>query len=213
MSGPTEPCTFHVETPHRSTLQQTACRQGCVCLRYRVTPKQFPFFPFSVSKKPSRVEKITVTKTRATMWRVTRNPFVDVILAASSGPYSQGKRFERTKFATRLSQQALHRPSTKEEKMRRRLLNVAFKMHECFQKNQPQIRTFLRSAGVVAPDCPELFVEREKIKGGLVAFAVLVINRGSVSISEDLFTAAEGSSGIYWFCRFDRVLFAEYKGA
>lgn len=53
----------------------------------------------------------------------TQNHFVGVILEEAWGRgavYSRWKTFERTKFATRLSQQALHRPRLKKRERKRK---------------------------------------------------------------------------------------------
>lgn len=96
-------------------------------------------------KKRKGVYKKKREKKVVTMRCSTTKHFVGVILevARCSEPYSRWKTFERTKFATRLSQQALHRP--RRGKKGEEVIQRAFKMHECFQKNQLQIRTFLWS--------------------------------------------------------------------
>lgn len=161
------------------TFRKGTCWQWRVfARRASVVPKQFRFTgSLSRSRKTSRVVKKNAHKearrNNATQYLVPirgRNPRSDLEWSVFAE-----KNVWKDQICHALKSTSSSPPA--EGKKGEEVVQRAFKMHECFQKNQLQIRTFLWPGPVVAPDSPELFVKRERIYGGRVAFAVLVINR------------------------------------
>lgn len=116
----------------------------------------------------------------------TQNHFVGVILEEAwvrGAVYSRWKTFERTKFATRLSQQALHRPRLKKRERKRkkekegRLFSGLSRCTNVFRKISSRYAHFYGPDGGSTWQPRAVRETWKDIYQGRVAFAVLVINR------------------------------------